>query len=515
MNIAYAPILREQFNQLYRFGNTTIPVSILVETEDAEQPSQDDCQRVAEKLTKLSPFEYEEEYVILQLLYPAEGKSGLITISIRDVRRVFPLNVRSKEFFESRLDTRIKFQTPVFENFIASQYIDRIWRDAEQAVRGLWEYFGFSNAHQEAWELISKEEIQAGLNARLHGIKAHTLENVSYWAYVIAYDRYEDYPAHTLGYFYDAGHLYANKRGFDSFVGSSLHKLLEELRSTMTSSTGQFPKIKQTLEGNTATERYCDDTSFADNQEQRLRGYLITPMFLMLKEQLRNSDEVKKTFLFSNDVRNQFSESEFKVLLTLLGCFFGYRKFYDVFYEHPPLSIFSKEPSLLETGKSSSKPEILTNKPAQTDSLTGETNRSHTSEPKIPVSLAESTPKTSGEVQTEQVDSLPELADADMPGSTTSTPELSSAQLPLFSEPPEPSERKKKAGRATKLQVVKSDQDLLNELVKLLAGSEREKGVLLSKLEKSIKGSELLSNDSRFCIRGKRVFLRDESNDAI
>ena len=68
MNIVYAPILREQFNQLYRFGYTVIAAAILVKSENTEQPTQADCERVIGKLLEISPFEYEEDYVVLQLV---------------------------------------------------------------------------------------------------------------------------------------------------------------------------------------------------------------------------------------------------------------------------------------------------------------------------------------------------------------------------------------------------------------------------------------------------------------
>jgi len=81
-------------------------------------------------------------------------------------------------------------------------------------------------------------------------------------------------------------------------------------------------------------------------QSQLIRGYLITPFFLLSKEQLKSNAELTDSYLFKyeKELRNVINLHEFKVLITLIGCFFGYRKFYDTFYEHPKLPIFKSDP---------------------------------------------------------------------------------------------------------------------------------------------------------------------------
>jgi hypothetical protein len=49
--------------------------------------------------------------------------------------------------------------------------------------------------------------------------------------YLIAYDRYDAFPNSTLGYFYDAGQVFAYSKGLSTFEGSGIHQFLEKLNS--------------------------------------------------------------------------------------------------------------------------------------------------------------------------------------------------------------------------------------------------------------------------------------------
>ena len=430
---------------------------------------------------------------MLQLLLSEIKIEGLLTITIRDVQRIFPLNKRAKGFMEDRLDSRIKFQPPVFEVELARQYRERNWRDAEQAVYGLWAYFGLPDAEQEAWSLIDnfKNDIRQGLDARLNGIKAHALKGAEYWAYVIAYDRYESYPARTLGYFYDAGQLYANKRGVN-FEITKLYGLLEECRVASFGGMS-FNEIESVFDV-VATEKYRDDTTFADTLEKPVRGYLVTPVFLLLKEEIRNSKTVNQTSLFTaaKSFQTRFPNSEFKVLITLIGCFFGYRKFYDVFYEQPPLLIFSENPSVIEIVKQAIDIDV----PA-----VSETNE-------LPTNSAIDTTTV---IVNEAVIKEPEIAETD---------QRDTKQLTIFDKPSPTKKQTKSAPKSSS--PMKTDKEILDDFADWLKQQENREGITLSDAFKRLKQTakrveELLATDNRFAItngKSKRVILTTTTTHA-
>ena len=65
----------------------------------------------------------------------------------------------------------------------------------------------------------------------IKGRKANKIQNGNYWEYLIAYERFDYFPKSTLGYFYDAGQVFAFSKGRSTFEGSEIHNFLEKLNS--------------------------------------------------------------------------------------------------------------------------------------------------------------------------------------------------------------------------------------------------------------------------------------------
>ncbi len=64
---------------------------------------------------------------------------------------------------------------------------------------------------------------------RKKGTKANKIQTGNYWEYLIAYDRFDYFPNSILGYFYDAGQVFAFSTERSTFEGSGLHTFLEKL----------------------------------------------------------------------------------------------------------------------------------------------------------------------------------------------------------------------------------------------------------------------------------------------
>jgi hypothetical protein len=63
-------------------------------------------------------------------------------------------------------------------------------------------------------------------------LRPNQIKDGNYWEYVLAYDRFDYFPNSTLGYFFDAGQIFANTKGLPSFEGSVLHKFLQGINSS-------------------------------------------------------------------------------------------------------------------------------------------------------------------------------------------------------------------------------------------------------------------------------------------
>ena len=338
MNNYLAVINRYQFAQYYRYGYTYIAKSSILKFDG--NITDDVKLNLAAHFQILSPFEFDDEYLILHLTKEAEPAEDNIPFEITDIAAIYPLSTQAKASIEDKIDRRINFQQPIFESVLPLIESNIQKKEIEKAIDALWHVCEMPGDKKEVLDIIGLENIYKGIKYRESGIKAHKIIDGSYWSILIAYDRYEYYPNDIIGFFYDAGQVFAYSKNQPTFEGSGLHKFLTGLNTNL-----KTPKIKELLEESEVTKNYCTQTTFGD-----LKGYIVAPLFLMLKDELGKIDDIHSTKLlkFTKDLKNY--GKEFNAVLILLGAFFGFKKFYDLYYDKANLR-FYKNYSL-------SKPDI-------------------------------------------------------------------------------------------------------------------------------------------------------------
>lgn len=90
----------------------------------------------------------------------------------------------------------------------------------------------------------------------------------------------------------------------------------------------KFPDIISCLETEEQLKGYVSQTTTGD-----IKQYVIAPLFLMLRDEIRKSDDIAQTRLFMNLAYLKKFENSFNYTVILVGAFFGFRKFYDIYYE--------------------------------------------------------------------------------------------------------------------------------------------------------------------------------------
>jgi hypothetical protein len=158
-------------------------------------------------------------------------------------------------------------------------------------------------------------------------IKAKKIETSNYWNYVIAYDRIDYFPNTNLGYFFDAGQAFAYSKGLPGLEGTALQSLLDDVNSK--NPLIKFKEAIEILETSEKAKGYIVQTS-----TDHVKSYTITPLYFMLKEELRKTDNFADSILVKSlpYLKKEFEES-FKYAIVLLGAFFGFRKFYNAYYD--------------------------------------------------------------------------------------------------------------------------------------------------------------------------------------
>ena len=324
-------VLRNQFNLFYRFGYTVIPKIGLVEFDG--NINDDAKESIIKQFANVTPFEYDEEYLILHFEKEINNNEIFLEFQIQELVAVYPLSQQAKTSIESKIDQRIKLENPIFETELLAIETAIVNKEVEKAISALWKICKVESPLGKYIAEIGLENILNGLEYRKHGTKSNKIQNGNYWEYLIAYDRFDYFPNSTLGYFYDSGQIFAFSKGHPSFEGSGIHNFLEKLNAA--NPTAKLPDIIKYLETEEQLKGYVSQTTTRD-----IKQYIIAPLYLMLRDEIRKSDDIIHTKLFKNlDYLKKFDDS-FNYAIILLGAFFGFRKFYDNYYDALNLRFF-------------------------------------------------------------------------------------------------------------------------------------------------------------------------------
>ena len=324
-----AIINRYEFAQFYRFGYMYISTHELLNFTEIN--SEETKSKLVSRFKNKTPFEYDEEYLIIHLCKKIENQNTIEKFQITELKSIYPLSKQAKQSIQERIDTRIKLEEPIFESLIPDIISNIQNIEIEMAISALWIIFGLSGSIELIKHKIGFEHICKGIEYRKEGMKSFQLQNENIWSILMAYDRYEYFPKSTLGYFFDAGQVFAYSKQ-SNFENS---KLFTELKSINEDS--KLPIIISKLENSELSKSYISNTNFDD-----LKFYIVAPLYLMLKDDLRISDDLKQSKYLKEshlEYLKTFGD-EFKAAIILLGSFFGYKKIYDLYYDKLDLEFF-------------------------------------------------------------------------------------------------------------------------------------------------------------------------------
>lgn len=352
-------LLRNQFNLFYRFGYTYIPKCQLLEFDG--EINESTKQNLTKLFSETTPFEWEEEYLIIHFDKNEIVEREVYQFQIHDIVKVYPLSEQAKLSIETKIDQRIKLEKPVFENILPKVELTIEKHELEKAIEALWNVCEIEDDLNKYISNIGLDNILNGIERRKKGTKPDKIKDGNYWEYVIAYDRFDYFPNSTLGYFYDAGQIFANSKGLPSFEGSGLHKFLQSIH-------GSDPNIKikdifKLLEAEEQGKKYVLQTTSKEQLQ-----YKITPLYLMLRDEIRKAEDVYNTNLFKHLKKLKYFGNSFNYAVILLGAFFGFKKFYDVYYDHLNLRFYKTYQPKKE--KKELTKEIISDEKSKTDEKT-------------------------------------------------------------------------------------------------------------------------------------------------
>ena len=320
-------ILRNQFNLFYRFGYTFIPKSQLVEFDGNINKKTQEC--IIKQFQTVTPFEYDEEYLILHLVKETTRENDFIQFEIQDIISVYPLSQQAKASIESKIDQRIRLEKPIFESILPKIETEIKNKEVEKAVSALWAICKIAEPLDNYLSTIGLESILKGLEHRKNGIKAFRIQNGNYWEYLIAYQYYQYFPEGTIRYFYQLGEVFSYCKGKnDGIEGTKIEEILNQIGG------GNFNEILQKFNDKTLPPSFIGTMNEIGKSE--FNPIIVSVLFLKWKADLGKKDtDILNSSVFHKGkiVFIDKFPTEVRLALVLLGAFFGFRKFYDNYYD--------------------------------------------------------------------------------------------------------------------------------------------------------------------------------------
>lgn len=353
MNTYLTILPRHQFNSLYKFGFTRIPKEYLnqiSESIDVENANKEHLfGKILDLFEILPPFEYDEDYLILEvnLDKPFNSADSVLRINLTEIGKIFPLSEKAKATLSDRLDPRIIIQPPLFEEFLPEirEIIDN--QDRELALELLWSIMEIKESKETYLNKFNLEAIREGILLRSKGKKNFELVGKNFWTLVITYDRYNHFPREKVGYYFDLAEIFSNSQGQPTLPeDSNLYYLLSDISALKKSESKEIENI---LINDGRASKFLNRLNEITNGINALK---IVPLYLFLKEEARkDADSLFILFSKKNDFINSYSDS-LPYVLILLAYFFGYRNLYDKIYDYVNIPLLRLRPT------STTKPKV-------------------------------------------------------------------------------------------------------------------------------------------------------------
>lgn len=321
-------ISKQEFTSLYRFGQIPLRLNQIIDT--INKSIQEINSSVFENFKELASFVGDEEYLIISFLeYNTEKK----IISIEQVKEIIPMTKAAKSSLAMKFDNRLDFSEPRFEEVFhkIEEYID-----IEERFNGAKAFCKLSKVNDPFHKLVNDDIIINSYYLRLNDENLQIEK--SYYTQLLAYERYEFFPNNDLGYYYDAGEVYAHLKGLPTFVGSNFYNYLQSIKDEY--SNKSFIEITDAICNADEVKNFTDKLTL-----NNIREFIVAAIFQKFKSDLREREsifgsETGKTIKSIKDNKEYIPELNIATYLT--GAFFGYKKFYDDLYAKIDLNIFKK-----------------------------------------------------------------------------------------------------------------------------------------------------------------------------
>lgn len=257
-------------------------------------------------------------------------------INIENVQNLFPLDNDGKREIELSFDQRIRINDPIWSTATHELQIKFLYEDAVKGASNIWEILKLDSPIADVQEILSTDNLKEIVREVFHDLRPEG--KLSFWVYLMRYERHAFFPKTTKGYFYDLINVFINTIKYqelpaETIETTSIYAFLNELPADL-----HLKELLDILSEEQSGRTFLDKV----NEIAGLKTYgaIVAILFLVLRNKFAKGfylDEDSEKFI-SHSVSTYPQEAYFA--LYLLGLYLGNSHTFECLYDTLPLPVF-------------------------------------------------------------------------------------------------------------------------------------------------------------------------------
>ena len=219
-------IRKSDFTDLFKFGYLFIDAKSVVEFDGDVKSLWHNTSLRDRIVERLNQFDYSFTVILVHFQndHVENGK-----LYIQEVLNIFALDEDAKREIEISYDKRIRIENPIWPNFTTLLQERFLYEDAKKGPYNIWTILKIEETLADFQTILTDEALKEIAHEVQNDLRPKG--NLSFWIYLLRYERHGFFPMNTAGYFMDIVNVYIN----------TIQN--KEMPSEVIESTGIFHKI--------------------------------------------------------------------------------------------------------------------------------------------------------------------------------------------------------------------------------------------------------------------------------
>lgn len=329
-------IRKSDFTDLFKFGYLYINKDRVVEFDGNVEtlPNNDSIKN--KLFAHPNPFDYSFTFLVIHFKNDLNEYGRL---NIEDVQNIFALDDEAKREIEISYDSRIKINPPLWHDIFRTLQIRFLIEDAKKGALNIWHILKVNTPIENVSNILSDKDIHEIIEEVVNDRRP--VGNLSFWVYLLRYERHGFFPKNTLGCFYDIINVFINT-----------YKQ-QECQSEIIESTEIFHYLEKATDPASIINiiEYLNSQEIGRNflnkvnnlSENIFNASVVAVLFLLFKQLFINNFKLDENAQKSINYATVHFPHETPFALFLFGIYLGNNHTFETLYDELPLAIFKKQ----------------------------------------------------------------------------------------------------------------------------------------------------------------------------